>query len=203
MLRRILVWDWPQRVGHWLLAACVAIAWATAESDRLQLLHVLAGGCAGGIAAFRVLWGLVGSRHARFVNFLHGPTAVFGYLRSLLRRHPEVHSGHNPAGGWAVLALLLLVLATAGSGWATYNDLAGHWLEELHEGLAEGLLLLVGVHLGAVMLSSWRHRENLLRAMFDGHKQGPASEAIGSPRAWAVPLLLAAGALAAYLAQAA
>ena len=203
MRRRILVWDWPQRVGHWLLAACVAIAWATAESDRLQLLHVLAGGCAAGIAAFRVLWGLVGSRHARFVNFLHGPTAVFGYLRSLLRRHLEVHSGHNPAGGWAVLALLLLVLATAGSGWATYNDLAGHWLEEVHEGLAEGLLLLVGVHLGAVMLSSWRHRENLLRAMFDGHKQGPASEAIGSPRAWAVPLLLAAGALAAYLAQAA
>lgn len=191
MRRRILVWDWPQRVGHWLLAICVAIAWASAESDRLQLLHVLAGGCAGGIAAFRVLWGLVGSRHARFVNFLRGPTAVFGYLRSLLRRHPETHSGHNPAGGWAVLALLLLVLSTAGSGWATYNDLAGHWLEELHEGLAAAMLAVVLVHLAGVFSGSLLHGENLVRAMLTGRKAGEPGEAISSARPLAAVALLA------------
>ena len=202
-MQKILAWDWPVRIGHWLMVGGFILAWLTSESESLRLVHALAGATVMAVAAFRLVWGVLGSRTARFSDFVRGPAAVRSYLLGLLRLQPAHFTGHNPAGGWAILLLLGCALLTGASGWAIYNDLGGHWLEELHEGLAEGLLLLVGVHLGAVMLSSWRHRENLLRAMFDGHKQGPASEAISSPRAWVVPLLLAAGALAAYLAQAA
>lgn len=195
-MEKIMVWDWPQRAGHWLLALAVAVAWATSERDSLQLIHIAAGGAAGGIAAFRLFWGLAGSRHARFTSFLRPPAAVFRYLHSLLSPHPEHHTGHNPAGGWAVVALLLLVLGSMLSGWAHHHELGGHWLEELHEMLAESLLALVGLHVIAVIASSLRHQENLLGAMLHGQKRGRSDEAIASTRPWAL-LLLVACALAA------
>jgi cytochrome b len=97
--------------------------------------------------------------------------------------------GHNPAGGWAVLALLALGAVTALSGYATYSDYGGHWLEELHEGAAGAMLAVVFVHIGAVLISSLIHRQNLVRAMVTGLKRGARSEAIRRPQ-W-----IAAGAL--------
>ena len=79
-MQKILVWDWPVRIGHWLMAAGFALAWLTAESESLRLVHVLAGATVVAIAAFRLLWGLVGTRHARFADFVHGPRAVAAYL---------------------------------------------------------------------------------------------------------------------------
>lgn len=169
----VKVWDVLLRAFHWSFAACFAGAWLTAESERWRDVHVLLGYTMLGLVAFRLLWGIVGPRHARFANFVRGPAAVVRYLRSLLTSAPEHHVGHNPAGAVAILLLLGIALAAIASGWATYNDLGGHWLEEAHEFLAGAMLAVVGVHLAGVALSSWLHRENLVAAMLTGRKPAP------------------------------
>lgn len=186
--QRILVWDLPTRLFHWLLAASFAGAWLTADSERWIAVHLTLGYTFAGLIAFRLVWGFVGSRYARFASFVTGPGPVARYLGSILTFRPQHHVGHNPAGGWAVLALLALGLATALSGYAAY-DSGAHWLEELHEGAASAMLALVLVHIGAVLFSSLVHRENLVRAMWSGFKHGSPAEGIRRKR-W-----IAAGAL--------
>jgi cytochrome b len=188
---RILVWDLPTRLFHWLLAASFAGAWLTADSERWIVAHATLGYTFAGLIAFRLVWGFAGSRYARFCSFVTGPGPVKRYLGSLLALRPEHHVGHNPAGGWAVLALLGLGALTALTGYATYNDAGGDWLEELHEGAAGAMLALVFVHIGAVLLSSLIHRENLVRAMWNGCKRGSPAEAIRRKRWMAAGALLA------------
>lgn len=194
-IQQILVWDLPTRLFHWLLAATFAGAWLTGDSERWRDLHVVLGYTFAGLIGFRLLWGLVGSRYARFSSFVRGPSALATYLRSLLGRSPEHHVGHNPAGGWAVLALLGLGLATAASGFLTFNDLGGHFMEELHEAAAGAMLALVAIHIAAVVLSSLLHRENLVLAMITGCKRGLPPQAIRKPR-WLAGTALAAAVLA-------
>jgi cytochrome b len=189
-LRGVPVWDAPVRMFHWLLVASFAGAWLTAESDRWEWLHATLGYTMAALVGFRIVWGLVGTRHARFAAFVRGPGAAGRYLAALLRGRPEQHSGHNPAGALAILALLGLIGVTAASGVATYNDLGGEWLEELHEGAANTLLALVLVHLIGVVVGSLSHSENLVRAMITGRKRAPPSERIGSPRRAIAALML-------------
>lgn len=196
---RILVWDWPVRLGHWLLVSCFIVAWLSAESEALRLIHVIAGGTFAGVLSFRLLWGLIGTRYARFTDFVRGPRAVVGYLRDLAgarRQHPV---GHNPAGGWAILGLITLGLLTTASGWLAYQDWAGEVAEEGHEVFSHLMLALVGVHLLGVAVGSWAHGENLVRTMLSGLKRGPAVAAIPAARAWAIPLLLGWAAAVAYV----
>lgn len=189
---RILVWDVPTRVFHWLLALSFAGAYVTAESERWRLVHVTLGYTLGGLLVFRLLWGLVGTRHARFASFVRGPAAVLRYLRSLMSGRPEHHTGHNPAGALAIVALLALGAVLVLTGWSIYNDLGGEWLEDWHEGAANAMLAVVGLHVGAVLFSSFLHRENLVRAMFTGRKQGVPEEGIRRPwRILGLLLLLA------------
>lgn len=178
---RTLVWDVPVRVFHWLMVACFACAWLTAETERWRLVHVSLGYGLAALVVFRLLWGLIGTRHARFASFVRGPAAVLRYVKSLTGPRPEHHTGHNPAGGWAILALLGLAAIVVGTGWANYQDLGGEWLEELHEGAATAMLAVVGLHVGGVIVSSWLHRENLVRAMVTGRKQAAPSEGIRAP----------------------
>ena len=192
---RILVWHAPVRVFHWLMVLSFFGAYVTAESERWRLLHVTLGYTMAGLVAFRVVWGLIGTRHARFSSFVRGPAAAMRYLRSLLRGRAEHHAGHNPAGALAIVALLALTVAVAATGWATYNEVGGEWLEELHEGTANLMLTLVGVHVLAVVLSSWLHRENLVGAMISGRKPGAPQD--GVRRAWrSVAALMLAAVLA-------
>lgn len=179
---RILVWDAPVRVFHWLTVLSFAGAYITAESERWRLLHVTLGYTLAGLVVFRVLWGLLGTRHARFASFVRGPAAVLRYVRSLLSGVPEHHTGHNPAGALAIVAMLALALGVAATGYAGYEELVGEWVKELHEVLANGMLLLVGMHIAAVVVASKMHGENLVRAMVTGHKLGSPQEAIR--RAW-------------------
>jgi cytochrome b len=179
--RRVLVWDAPVRVFHWLLVACFAGAWLTSESERWQTVHVTLGYTVLGLVVFRLLWGLVGSRHARFSSFVRGPSAVRRYLASVVRGRPEHHAGHNPAGALAIVGLLGLAACVTATGWATYNEFGGHALEELHEGLAATMLALAGVHVAGVVAGSWAHRENLVAAMITGRKLGTPQEAIARP----------------------
>lgn len=189
---RVLVWDAPVRVFHWMMVLVFAGAWLTAESERWRMVHVTLGYTMAGLVAFRVLWGLFGTRHARFTHFVRGPAAVVAYLKSLLRGRPEHHAGHNPAGALAILALLMLAVAVPATGWALFNDLGGEWLEDVHEGVANAMLALVAVHVAAVAISSWLHRENLVAAMVTGRKTAPREEAIrGAWRSVAALMLVA------------
>lgn len=180
--RQVLVWDAPVRVFHWMMVLCFVGAWLTAESERRLQWHMTLGHTMAGLVGFRIVWGLIGSQHARFSSFVRSPGVVAAYLRSLLRGHPDRYVGHTPAGATAVVALLLLTLAVAASGWLAYNDVGGGWLEELHEGAAGLLLAVVAVHVAAVVLTSLVHRENLVRAMLTGRKCGTAGD--GIRRAW-------------------
>lgn len=181
-MQKILVWDWPVRIGHWLLAGAFILAWLTSESETWRLVHALAGGTAMGVIVFRLVWGFAGTRHARFASFVRGPSAVIDYVVGLLTRKEEEYAGHNAAGGWVIVALLLLGILTGASGWLTYQELGGKVAEELHEGLASTMLAIVLVHVAGVVVSSLAHRENLVRAMLTGRKQGRVEEAISSAR---------------------
>lgn len=180
--RRILVWDAPVRVFHWLMVLAFVVAYATSEGERWRLVHVTAGYTMAGLVAFRLLWGLVGTRHARFASFVRGPAAVGRYLKALLQRRPEHHLGHNPAGALAIVVMLGLTAVIAASGWSIYNDIGGEWLEEVHEVLGNALLAVVLVHVAGVALASRLHHENLVGAMFSGRKTGDPAEGIA--RAW-------------------
>lgn len=171
--RPILVWDVPTRVFHWLLVASVAGAWATAESEAWHFAHVTLGYTAFALLAFRLLWGLVGTRHARFASFVRGPREVTAYVASMVQGQPQPHTGHNPAGGWAIVGLIALGLFAAATGWAAEADLGGHAMEEVHEAVTTLLLSLAGLHVLGVVFGSLVHRENLVRAMWSGRKAGP------------------------------
>ncbi len=190
-MNKILVWDLPVRLGHWLMAGAFIVAWLTGESEEWRLVHVFAGGTVAAVALFRLFWGLVGTRPARFADFLRGPAAALAYLKSLLGRQPQHFTGHNPAGGYAIVILLALALLTAAAGWLNYQEIGGEWTEELHEGLASVMLAVVVVHVAGVLVGSLTHRENLVRAMVTGRKRGESQEAITGVRPLAAATLVA------------
>lgn len=189
--RRILVWDIPTRLFHWSLVLCFTLAYLTSESERWQLWHVTAGYLFGALLLFRLIWGVVGTRYARFSNFLHGPKTVLAYLASLLSRHPKHYVGHNPAGAWAILAMLGLGIFTVITGWASFSDY-GDWFGELHEGIVNLLLLIIGIHVIGVLVSSLLHHENLVRSMVNGYKLGNAADSIQYAQ-WIIGALVALG----------
>jgi cytochrome b len=189
---KIKVWDAPVRVFHWLLVLSFAGAYLSAESESWRLLHVTLGYTLGGLVAFRLVWGLIGTRYARFANFVRGPQAVLTYLRSLRKGQPQHHLGHNPAGAVAIVLLLLASVAVVGSGWAIYNDVGGEWLSELHDIAANSMLLVVAIHVAGVLVASRLHRENLVRAMVTGQKNGAPADGIRRTRAALAVLLVLA-----------
>jgi cytochrome b len=135
-------------------------------------VHVVFGYTMLGLVAFRLLWGVIGTRYSRFGSFAFGPRSVLAYLKSLFTRSPQHHLGHNPAGSWAIYALLALIVLAGVTGYATYNDIGGGWMEEAHEAAANALMGVVIVHVSGVLVSSIIHRENLARAMVSGFKSG-------------------------------
>jgi len=189
-MEKVLIWDWPVRIGHWLLVGAFALAWITGDSEEWRLVHAFAGGTVISVVLFRLLWGVVGTQHARFTSFMRGPQAVVDYLRGLLRGEASNYAGHNAAGGWAIIALLVLGLLVGASGWLVYQDIGGEWFEEAHEVLASGMLAVAAVHVAGVIVSSLAHRENLVRAMLTGMKRGRTDEAISSTEPLAVLVLL-------------
>lgn len=193
-MKRILVWDLPTRAFHWLLALSFFGAYLTAESEKFRDVHVMLGYTLLGLIAFRVLWGVVGTRYARFTSFAFGPRAVLDYLRSLLTLNPQHFLGHNPAGSVAIWLILSLGLLSGASGYAVYNDLGGELLEELHEAASNLMLAVVGVHVVGVIASSVMHGENLVKSMITGYKNGESAHGIGR-----VHLLVGLGVLAAVL----
>ncbi|NEV62086.1 cytochrome b/b6 domain-containing protein [Thiorhodococcus minor] len=182
---RVKVWDPLVRIFHWSLAAGFTTAFVV--EDNLLGVHVWAGYLVLTLIAVRVLWGVVGTPHARFKDFVRAPAEVRDYLLEVLRFRALRYLGHNPAGGAMILALLVMVSLTGLSGMALYgaqefagplaalmSDVSGstaHALEDVHEVLANLTLTLVILHLGGVLFSSLAHRENLIGAMISGYKR--------------------------------
>lgn len=181
---RVKVWDPFVRLFHWSLVTAFFIAYFT-EEDQLRP-HAIAGYVVGALIVARLAWGFVGPRHARFDDFVRSPRTIFAYSRDMLRGHARRYLGHNPAGGAMILMLLLALAATVVTGlviygadkglgplapWLAGQEALGESLEEAHEFLANFTLFLVLLHVGGVIVGSFMHRENLIRAMINGYKR--------------------------------
>ncbi len=202
----VRVWDLFVRVSHWVIVVGFFVAYLT--EDEALTLHVWAGYTVGVFVVMRILWGLVGPKHARFSDFVTGPGKVLGYLGDLARLRGKRYLGHSPAGGAMVLLLLAGLLAVVWSGLEVYaaeegagllaavrgqsvmaepevsaeaadnghegdsehEDAESPW-EEVHEVLANFVLLLVILHIAGVIWASIAHRENLVLSMFTGLKR--------------------------------
>jgi cytochrome b len=168
------VWDRPVRALHWALVGSVALA---ALSTVVWFgAHRPAGYAALAIVVARIAWGVVGTRYARFSQFVRGPRALAAYLAQTMRRREPRHLGHNPLGACMVIALMACIAALAFTGWLYTTD--AYWgdalVEDLHRALAWTLLGLVCMHVAGVIFASVRHRENLVASMIDGIKREPS-----------------------------
>jgi cytochrome b len=190
MNQRMLVWDIPTRVFHWLLVVSFAGAFLTAESERYRDIHVVLGYTLLGLIAFRLVWGFAGSRYARFRSFLFKPGEIVAYVTSLLKAKPAHYVGHNPAGSVAVYLLLALGIAIGISGVVVIQDIGGDAWEELHEMASYAMLSVVGLHLVGVLASSLMHRENLVRSMITGVKSVEPKDAIRRSHGWLGVIML-------------
>ena len=177
MSAEVRVWDPLLRIAHWTLAASILAAWITAELrvDAAKRVHEWVGYAALAVIALRLAWGWIGPRYARFRQFVRAPTQTLAYARALIGAAEARYIGHNPLGGWAVVALIALTAAAGLSGWLSVTDRfwGVKWMQELHEALGNALYFLVGLHLAGVVFTSWRHRENLVLAMLTGRKPAP------------------------------
>jgi cytochrome b len=160
----------PVRCLHWLLVASVAGAWFT--SSQTGPAHEYAGYAAAAIVALRLAWGFIGSRYARFAQFVRPAGQTLRYLREVAGARAPRYLGHNPLGGWMVVALLLSLGLVTATGWiATTDAFWGYaWPVRIHVAVAWLLVLLIVLHVSGVVLTSLQHRENLVGAMFTGKK---------------------------------
>ena len=174
----VRVWDPLVRIFHWSLVGLFSFAFVT--GDEWQKPHEVAGYIIAGLIGLRVIWGVIGSRHARFSSFIYRPSTVAGFLADTVRMKARRYLGHNPAGGLMVLALLLAIVGISLSGWMMTTDAywGVGWVEELHEAAAFAALGLVALHIGGVIVASFEHGENLVRAMVTGRKRAPGPDDI-------------------------
>ena len=174
--RAIPVWDAAVRVLHWSLVLTVAAAWVTRHSPGRW--HEWLGYATLAIVAARTAWGFLGAGHARFNDFIRPAQTTAAYARDVLARREARYLGHNPLGGWMVVALLAMVISVGLTGWLYTTDRfwGVPWVEELHETLSDVLLALVALHIAGVIFTSARHRENLVAAMLHGRKRADVTD---------------------------
>lgn len=165
------VWDPLVRVFHWSLVACVLLNLFVVDDG--EDLHQWLGYAAAALVGVRVVWGFIGPRHARFADFFPTPRRVASHVRALLGGEPEHHWGHNPLGALMVLGLLAMVLSLGLTGWMQTLDAfwGAEWLQDLHEGLGEWLLPMVGLHAAAAIVMGRIERTRLVKAMVTGVKE--------------------------------
>lgn len=194
------VWDWPLRLWHWLFAVAVLGAWITGEFGGFdwRQWHFWFGQTAVGLLIFRLIWGFIGPRHARFFRFLPGPSRLIAYLKTLPDRDSRESTGHNPLGALAVVVILGLVSLQAASGLFVFDDILyeGPWYvavsqdtadlaSTIHHRLAWPIGAVIALHLLAILFYRVYKHQRLTRAMITGRKTAdrvPASESIRSSR---------------------
>jgi cytochrome b len=174
----VKVWDRFVRIAHWTLVSCVLTAWLTGELkiESAQPLHEWLGYAALVVIALRLIWGWSGPRYARFAQFIAGPARALAYARAVVRGSEPRYLGHNPLGGWMIVALLATAAAASLTGWLSITDRywGVAWVQETHEVLSNALIALAVLHVAGVAFTSVRRRENLVAAMWTGIKRPPA-----------------------------
>ena len=201
---KIIVWDLPTRIFHWLLVSGFITAWLSSDDNRYLDIHVFAGYSFFGLLMFRFLWGAVGSHYARFRAFAYDWPSAFAYVKALMSGQAGRYLGHNPAGSWAIFIMLALGICVALSGMLVFGGEEGHgplrgWInfdigsagKDIHELCAWAMLLVVIVHVGGVVFESVLHKDNLVWAMITGKKDGGEGAPSASTHGWVGVLLLA------------
>lgn len=186
MQQNINVWDPLIRIFHWSLVGFFTLAYLTEGEDEWMNIHSYAGYSILTLLVFRLLWGVIGTHHARFINFVTRPNIAWTYLKELFTGKAKDYIGHNPAGALMIVALILSIGFTGFSGMVLYatdgqgplaTSFFATWpegtLKEVHEFFANFSLFLIATHIGGVIVSSLLHKENLVRAMLTGKKQRP------------------------------
>ena len=174
----VMVWDWPVRVFHWLLVTSFTGAWLTSENEAQQMLHYAFGYSACALVVLRVLWGIVGTRYARFSEFVKGPRATFQHIKSMLAGQTTTELGHNPAGALAMVLLMVLTLLIGLTGYWSVKEFLGEWMSEAHEVFVNLALVVIVVHVTAAVLMSYLQKENLVKSMVTGQKKGEPAQGI-------------------------
>ncbi len=192
-----LVWDRVVRSFHWSLVATIAVAAASAYFGGATWIdiHIWAGTAAAALVIGRIVWGCLGSTHARFSDFLVSPAAAFAHVSALIAGRTVRHRGHNPLGGVMIVTLMIVLVAIAATGavafggvlksgpFAFVTTFATGWrAREIHQALAVVLLSLIALHVAGAVFESRRTRENLVRAMVDGRKEVRRDDHRPSPR---------------------
>ena len=210
------VWDIPVRVFHWLLVALIVVSFTTAQiGGNAMRIHELSGFSILALVLFRVLWGIFGSTYARFSDFVRHPRQAIEYARSLRRGRSAFYAGHNPLGGWMVVALLLCLLVQTATGLFANDDVMTEgplfdWvskrtsdiLSRIHEVNVYVLLALITLHVAAALYYLWGKRENLILPLFTGRKQVRKAQDVPASRdapLWLALVLVAVCAVGVYL----
>jgi cytochrome b len=172
--RRVV--DAPTRAFHWLLALSFAGAYITADGERWRLVHVTLGYTVIGLVVARLLWGLVGpkpSRLSTWANKLRGlPTLVRSLWQTGWPGRAQVETATRVFNTTAIVALMALSLAVTATGYLLFNELAGEWLEEVHEVLGNAMLMVVLTHVGLVLVSSLMRGRQQWLSMVTGRVPG-------------------------------
>lgn len=181
-MSRVMIWDLPTRIFHWLLSsgfiAAAVIALLVGEHSQLFPYHAIIGLTMALMICLRVVWGLVGTRYARFRSFVFGPHAVLEYMKGVLLGAGKRHIGHNPGSAYAIFVMLALVLALIATG--ILIGQGNESVKELHEILAYVMVGVVVTHILGVLMHSVRHRESIIASMIHGKKEAEQSDAIRS-----------------------
>ncbi len=194
-MNKVIIWDLPIRLFHWSfagsLSAALAIGFLVDDDNPLFQLHAIFGLMAAFTLVVRLLLGLFGSRHNRFTALPLRPAEIAGHFGGVLTGKARRYLGHNPGGAVAALLMYIVVPLLLATGLGA----GGETGEELHEGLAVTLLVLIGIHLAGIIWHSLRHREAVALSMLTGRKEGPESEGLSSARPlWALAILAAGAA---------
>lgn len=169
--RQALVWDAVVRLFHWTVVAGCFLDLFILDNGRSW--HRIIGYAVATALVIRVAWGFIGSRRARFSDFVPRPSALVAYIRALVSGKEQRFIGHNPAGAMMILLLMGLLAAVSITGWMLTLDayFGNEPLEELHETIANSILVMAVLHVAAVLYESRRHKENLILAMITGYKR--------------------------------
>jgi cytochrome b len=170
-MREVAVWDVATRVFHWLLVMLVVVCLLSGEDEGLVfVIHAYAGFAVMLLLFFRAGWGVIGSRHSRFADFIYPWSVIWRYTHSILRLKPERYIGHNPLGGWMIVLMLLLLLSTSLTGVVMVVTGFG-WLEDIHEVFGSLMQVLVFIHILGVVFDQLLTGEKVIKAMITGRKK--------------------------------